>query len=288
MKPRTRAEVELDHQLRAADLEKATSELTQGRAAFQEAERAYLQSGKKPSMEKARDAEDALKWRLEPLVKAAQDRLDAVRIEIARLDDEDRRQELEGCRDTLARFADTLRHHADEFTRLDKEIEAQVFAVAVAIKDIDVVHARAQALANELRIPNIDRTLGAKPDLANCALQVRRVVTGARERENRLALAPVWLSQSPDSGHQGWKLANATAQEVGEIEAGTARARNQEAQVRHAQAFESGVLAGAKIPPPVTAPATSESAEAFRSARRGVGIPDIEIPIEKDNNGATT
>ena len=239
----TRTEVEQAVAAGERGLQQALADLTAARIDYQASELAYIDGGKRAQLEKKRDAADALE-RGEALHRRAQERRDVSRAALADLEREEFAAELEGLRAKLATFGTTIEAHAAEFVAIDRAIENRVMALAVELRDAVATHDRAAAIAKELRLPD---NLGPRPDLANACLEVRRLVSAARQSENRDTLAPAWLSDAPD---RDWRLRDMRAGDLDALE----RERERNAQIERDRIAAAAFAAGQRSRPPETKP----------------------------------
>jgi hypothetical protein len=245
-----RSRSEVDAAVGAAErgIEAATLVLTRARDAYVKADAAWLDDGSKRAREARAERSDELD-RAERLAKRAQERLDGARAELAEIQREEKLAELAELRAKLASFGETVAAHAAEFVAADRAVDARVMACAVDVRDAIALHDRASAIVRELRV---QEPLAKRPDLANVSLDVRRVVTEARQRDGRDALAVAWLSDSPDA--RDWRLRDQGAGDLLALEVANRRdAAIAEAQ-RQAAVFAAGIEAGKSAAPPKQEP----------------------------------
>jgi hypothetical protein len=244
----TRTEIEAAVAAGERSIEQATRDLTAARVAYTEAEGAYIDSGKKAALEAKRDAGDALE-RAEALHRRATERLDVARAALAALGREEKTRELEELRAALASFSGTVEQHGAEFADLDRAVENRVMALAVEVRDAIAKHDRAVAIERELRLPD---NLEPRPDLANVSLQVRRILSAARQREGRDALAPHWLQDAPDA--RDWRLRDLSAGDLTDLD----RTRERNMQIERDRVAAATFAAGQRSGPPQPKPETPE------------------------------
>jgi hypothetical protein len=91
-----------------------------------------------------------------------------------------------------------------------------------------IVHDQAVQLAIELRVPNIERIIGPRPSLPECCLAVRRVLSDARQKEERDPLAAHWMQDSPDA--HDWVLKSMSQKDVENYQRHASTLRAAEAQ----------------------------------------------------------
>jgi hypothetical protein len=246
----TRTEIEAAVAAGERGLQQALADLTAARIDYQASELAYIDGGKRAQLEKKRDAADALE-RAEALHRRAQERRDVSRAALADLEREEFAAELEQLRTKLVTFGTTIEAHALEFVAIDRAIENRVMAIAIELRDAVASHDRASAIAKELRLPD---NLGPRPDLANACLEVRRLVSAARQAERRDALAPAWLSDAPDI--RDWRLRDMRAGDLDALE----RERERNAQIERDRIAAAAFAAGQRSRPSETKPETPKEA----------------------------
>ncbi|HEY4012045.1 MAG TPA: hypothetical protein VGM06_01795 [Polyangiaceae bacterium] len=246
---RSRSEIEQAASTAAAKLLQARTDLVDARKAFQIAEEAWLEGGKKSQAERKREAADTME-RAEVVEKRAGERYEAEAAKLAKLEREDRVRELESARQELSTVDDSVDVAIAEFVALDRALDDKILEVAAVIVAAAAKHDHALALAAELRLPH---RLDARPSLAEACLRVRRALTAVRAAEDRDDLS-LWITTSPDAGD--WRMRDMSAADLASNQRAAAFARATEA---HNAATASAVvainaLASAPAPTPTETP----------------------------------
>jgi hypothetical protein len=148
--------------------------------------------------------------------KAAQDRLDLA-------------AQLEADRATLAAWTARCEPFIGAIIAADVEIDSAVLGAACVVAELSTVYARACDAANALgeRVKDIPR-----PDLAEVRLETRRRLRDARV--GREDLSQSWMASARDD----WRTRDMTASELASYEAGSARARQEEAEIERQRGLQ--------------------------------------------------
>jgi hypothetical protein len=246
----SRGEVEQAASAAAARLVDVRGKLTEARSRYLAADAAWLESGTKRTREARAEASDEME-RLTTLEGRAEDEWRKAAAAVSALDAEEKKREFDGHIAALAKVDEAIATGADTFVAIDRQIDEAVYNVAGIVANAAAVHARAMALAGELRIQGIEHKI-AKPSLGAARLVVLQRTTRARIAEQRLPLAG-WLAPDPAAGD--WRKRDMSFEQLDANMRAAAAARQEEERAATQAATIGAVLTAINAPPPKPAPA---------------------------------
>jgi hypothetical protein len=246
---KSRAEVEQTASAAAARLVDVRGKLTEARGRYLATDAAWLESGTKRTREARSEASDEME-RLTTLEGRAEEEWRRAAAAVSALDAEEKRRELDGHVAALAKVDEAIAKLADTFVGIDREIDEAVYGVAGIVANAAAAHARAMALAGELRIQGIEHKI-AKPSLGAARLVVLRRTTAARLAEARLPLGG-WLAPDPAAGD--WRKRDMSFEQLDANLRAAAAARKEEERAGTQAATIGAVLTAINAPPPKPAP----------------------------------